>query len=97
MKIRDVQTIRFRYTSNTVRDTDGHGHPGPESEATQTLLKIVSDEGAEGYWFGADRSVMENVVKPAIVGKDPLLREEIWHNLNERQRMNLGTMTDGRL
>ena len=56
MKITDVQTIRFKYTSNTVRDTDGHGHPGPEHEATETLLKITTDEGAEGHWFGANPS-----------------------------------------
>ncbi len=94
MKISDVQTTTFKYTSNKISDTDGHAHPGPEHDTTETLLKIISDDGAEGYWFGADSSVIENVVKPAIVGKDPLLREEIWYDLNERQRINSGTMTD---
>ena len=94
MKITDVQTIRFKYTSNTVRDTDGHGHPGPKHEATETLLKIITDEGPEGHWFGTNREVIESVVKPAIIGKDPFLREAIWHDLNERQRINRETMTD---
>jgi L-alanine-DL-glutamate epimerase-like enolase superfamily enzyme len=94
MKITDVQTVRFKYMSNTIRDSDGHGHPGPEHEATQTLLKIVTDEGVEGYWFGANASVMETVVKPALVGQDPFMREMIWQDLMERQRLNLGTLAD---
>jgi L-alanine-DL-glutamate epimerase-like enolase superfamily enzyme len=94
MKITDVQTIRFRTISRTVRDTDGHGHPGPESESSQTLLKIITDEGVCGYWFGANAQVMESVVKPAIVGEDPFNREKIWRDLNHRQRLNMGTMSD---
>ena len=29
----------------------------------------------EGYWFGANAAVMENVVKPALVGKDTQMHE----------------------
>ena len=81
MIITDVQTIRFKYTSNTIRDSDGHGHPGPPHESIQSLLKIITDEGIEGHYFGANTSVMENVIKPAIVGQDPFMRERIWQNL----------------
>ena len=94
MKIIDVQTIRFKVKSNTVRDTDGHGHPGPERESSQTLLKIITDEDVCGYWFGADAGIIESVVKPAIVGEDPYDREKIWRDLNHRQRLNMGTMSD---
>lgn len=94
MKITDVKTIRFKYTSNSERDTDGHGHPGPEHEATQTLLQIDTDEDVSGYWFGANPSVVESVIKPALVGLDPFNREWIWDDLNQRQRLNLGTMSD---
>ena len=94
MQITDVRTTRFRCISRTQRDTDGHGHPGPERESTQTLLQIDTDQGVSGYWFGANASVMESVIKPAIVGRDPFFREEIWHDLNERQRLNMGTMSD---
>ena len=94
MKITDVETVRFSYIANTARDSDGHGHPGPEREALQTLLKIGTDEGACGYWFGTDPDVIDGVVKPAIVGEDPLDRERIWNDLNQRQRLNMGTMTD---
>ncbi|SVB55554.1 uncharacterized protein METZ01_LOCUS208408 [marine metagenome] len=94
MQITDVRTTRFRCISRTQRDTDGHGHPGPERESTQTLLQIDTDQGVSGYWFGANASVMESIIKPAIVGRDPFFREEIWHDLNERQRLNMGTMSD---
>ena len=94
MKIIDVQNIRFKVMSNTVRDTDGHGHPGPERESSQTLLKIITDEDVCGYWFGANAGIIESVVKPAIVGEDPYDREKIWRDLNHRQRLNMGTMSD---
>ena len=94
MKIVDVITQRFRYLSNKVRDSEGHGHPGPEHEASQTVLKIVTDEGVEGYSFGVNDTVIDGLVKPLLIGKDPFYREYIWQMLRERQRLNLGTLSD---
>ena len=48
MKIASVNVESFRYRSNTVRDSDGHGHPGPEHDAVQSLLTITTDDGASG-------------------------------------------------
>ena len=62
MKITDVKTTRFKTISRTERDTDGHGHPGPERESSSTMLRIDTDEGVSGYWFGANASVMETVI-----------------------------------
>jgi len=94
MKIVDVLTETFRYRSNTVRDAEGHSHPGPEHDATQCLLRIVTDEGVEGYCFGADSEVIHHVAKPALVGEDPFYRERIWQQLTQRQRMHLGVLSD---
>ena len=44
MKIVDLVTETFHYRSRHVRDSEGHGHPGPEHDARQTLLRIVTDE-----------------------------------------------------
>ncbi len=55
MKITDLTVRRFRYLSNTVRDSEGHGHPGDEHEAVQSLLTIHTDEGVEGYFYGSPR------------------------------------------
>jgi len=41
MKIETVSTKVFRHTTNTVRDSDGHGHPGPESETSSALFTIL--------------------------------------------------------
>ena len=94
MKITDVETIQFKYIANTEQDSDGHGHPGPEREAVQTLLVISTDEDISGYWFGANAQVINSMVKPELIGKDPFMREQIWHDLNHRQRIKSDTMTD---
>ena len=94
MKITQVETIRFKTITNTERDSDGHGHPGPERETIQTLLQIDTDEGVAGYWFGANVQAIDSIVKPAIIGEDPFYREKIWRDLNHRQRLNLGTLSD---
>lgn len=95
MKIVDITVESFRYISNTTRDSEGHGHPGPEHEATQGLTTILTDEGVKGYCFGAiPKATLENLVKPILVGKDPHYREQIWHALKERQRLNLATLHD---
>ena len=48
MKIVDVTTTTFRYTANTTRDSEGHGHPGDPYEAKQSLLTIKTDERRVG-------------------------------------------------
>ena len=94
MKIVDVTSRSFRYQSKTDRDSEGHTHPGPPHEATQHLVTIVTDEGAEGYSFGATPEVIRGLVKPLIVGEDPYDREKIWRHLSEMQRGNRATLTD---
>ena len=94
MKIVDVGAEAFRYRSSIVVDLEGHTHPGPEHDATQTLVKVVTDEGVEGYCFGADKRVIEDLVKPALVGEDPFDREKIWQRLRQWQRGHMALLTD---
>jgi L-alanine-DL-glutamate epimerase-like enolase superfamily enzyme len=94
MKITDIKVQPFWYTSNVGRDTDGHGHPGHEHRAKSTLITIVTDEGAKGYGFDVSLDVIENVIKPALVGEDPFYREKIWQRLKEWQRQHLGVLSD---
>lgn len=95
MKIVDITIETFNYKSKTVRDSEGHGHPGPEHDARQSLLTIHTDEGTKGYAFGnVSKGTLENLVKPIVVGQSPHYREKIWHLLKERQRLNLGALYD---
>ena len=95
MKLIDAQVETFQYKNHTVRDTEGHTHPGPEHDAKQTLLRLVTDEGVEGYAFGGTSpEVVRQIVKPILLGEDPFMRERIWQRMKERQRLHLGALND---
>jgi len=94
MRIVDVITDVFHYRSRVVRDPEGHAHPGPEHDATQTLLRIVTDEGVEGYHFGSGKDAIQHMVRPLLLGEDPFDRERIWQALKQRQRLYPGTLSD---
>ncbi len=95
MRISDIHVRTFRSTSGVIRDSEGHGHPGPQHEAHQSLVTVVADDGTEGYMFGGiSKGVLESLIKPLVIGKDPFYREQIWQALKERQRLNLSTLVD---
>ena len=96
LKIIDLKTDTFRYRSKLVRDAEGHTHPGPEHDTTQTMVTVVADEGAEGYSFGADPGVVEHVVKPQLIEDDPFDREKLWQRLKQAQRIRR-TLSDREL
>lgn len=94
MKITDIIATPFKYRSSIVRDLEGHGHPGPEHDAVQTLVTVKTDEGVEGYCFGGNRDAIEHIVKPGLVGEDPLYRERLWQRLRQWQRIHGGALSD---
>ena len=95
MKIAELKVERFRYRSQSVRDSEGHGHPGPEHDAVQSMLTISTDDGVSGHYFGGiSADVLANVIHPVLIGENPFYRERIWHALKERQRLNLATLPD---
>ena len=87
MKIVDLQIVRFRVPHVPF----ANGVLLPETTAVQTLTRIVTDEGAEGYYFGgrghgdhtgmsADQiAAMEGRIRSLVVGQDPFDREMFWH------------------
>jgi L-alanine-DL-glutamate epimerase-like enolase superfamily enzyme len=93
MKIRDVTVTLFgwdeipptRYSSRTAR-TVGKSQLG--------LVTITTDEGIEGHAFlgsayapaDLDAPALVRVLKPALVGQDPLDRERLNHALWQRVR-----------
>lgn len=48
MKITSIEVIPFE----TFVDRFSDGEPYPKQRVLQTLTKVVTDEGAEGYYFG---------------------------------------------
>ena len=95
MKITQVTATTFQYTSATIRDSEGHGHPGPEHPANSTMVTIATDQGVSGYAFGAmPQDVLESLIKPTLIGESPFYGERIWQALKERQRLNLGRLSD---
>jgi len=86
MKITGVEIIPFRVP----RRTFSSGELLPETQVLQTLTKITTDEGAEGYYLGghghgdqdglppAERAAITNIVNNLLVGQDPYDREKFW-------------------
>ena len=87
MKIVDLQVIPFRVPRRPYR----HGRFLDEEYVTQTLIKVITDEGAEGYYFGGHGhgdhdgmtpdqiGVMTGRLKNMILGEDAFDREKFWH------------------
>ena len=48
MRIAAANVQKFHYRSNVVPDSEGHGHPGPEQHAVQSLLTITGSR----HWNG---------------------------------------------
>ena len=88
MKIVDVQVIPFRVPRRAFHN----GGLLPEAEVVQTLTRIVTDEGAEGYYLGGQGprrsgwaaggragACWSGRIKPLLLGQDPFDREKFWH------------------
>ncbi len=87
MRIVDLEVIPFRLKRQGYRA----GEVLPEIEAMQTITKIVTDEGVEGYYLGGhghgdadglladERAALRGRIKNLLVGQDPFDRERFWH------------------
>ncbi len=82
MKIIDVKT-------KSVRVPLQEGSCGTSSnwfrEVSLTIVEILTDEGITGISISSGRKlsnyVIENVLKPMLIGEDPLLIEKIWNDV----------------
>jgi L-alanine-DL-glutamate epimerase-like enolase superfamily enzyme len=98
MKIETVTGQVFRHGTNVVRDSDGHGHPGPESRTTSALLTITTDTGETGHVVtraqDVDETILDRFVRPNLIGQDPLCTERLWYRVYKWQRLGGGLLTD---
>lgn len=91
MKIISFEAKYIRHTSVMVRDGEGHSHPSRNAHpAKLPYFSLTTDTGITGYSIGGrmDIPVLKNVVGPALVGQDPLMRELIWQRMRTWQRLH---------
>jgi L-alanine-DL-glutamate epimerase-like enolase superfamily enzyme len=89
MKISGVEVIAFE----TPVDRFWNGELVAQQPVVQTVTKVSTDEGAEGYYFGGhfdgdrvgllpdERALICQLIGPVLVGLDPFDRELIWQQL----------------
>ena len=98
MKIESVDAKIFHHKTNQSRDSDGHAHPGPAIDATSALLVISCDDGTTGNLIArpgdVEDSLLDQFVRPLLLGQDPMRPEAIWHSLYKWQRGSAGKLTD---
>lgn len=87
MKITDLEVIPFRVPRRPYHN----GQFYPEVTVTQTLTRIRTDDGAEGYYLGGHGhgdqdgmtaeqiNAMQGGIKARVLGQDPFDRERFWH------------------
>ena len=85
MKISNVEVISFMGRTRSHRTKWGYGVWGEERDEVQGILKIETDNGAEGfftagqaYFVPPSAEVIEHLVKPLLLGESPLDREKLW-------------------
>jgi len=98
MKIENIVVQIFRHTSNTIRDSDGHGHPGPEHQTKSALLTILTDTGDAGCVIvppaDVEEAVLDQFVRPNLIGQDPILTDKLWYKIYKWQRLSGQKLTD---
>lgn len=92
MKITDVQAIVLQYKyENGIADAQNYF-----STRNAVIVKVFTDEGiigiGESACFGGPPSVtkyiIENELKPIVIGEDPTLIELIWKKMFDRTRQH---------
>ncbi|MGZ4757266.1 MAG: hypothetical protein ACXWA9_20385, partial [Acidimicrobiia bacterium] len=89
MKITSVEVVPFQTSVPRI----SFGELQAEHKIVQTVTKVLTDEGAEGYYFGGhfhgdqdgllpgDQALIARFLGPLLAGNDPFDRERIWQQL----------------
>lgn len=80
MKITNVETIEFRTTTRLKRSRWIGIEIVDETEITQSITVIDTDEGLQGYILGGNKSVNDHVILPTTPG---LGMEFDWDYIND--------------
>ncbi len=96
LQIVDIQHMVFRYRSFVGRDDEGHSHPAPEHDAHQTLTRVRTSAGVDGYCLGGSTATAATATR-MIAGLNPFDRELIWTRLRQAQRLERDALADHHL
>lgn len=79
MNVRDIQVVHYQQPSWSRWHTDA---TGASARRTVALLKVLTDEGLEGYATGGPPGEAQlGLLRRAVVGQDVFAREAIWQRL----------------
>ena len=85
MKIIDIKVVPFRVHRRPFHN----GKLLDKTEVRQTLTKVITDEGLEGYYFGGaghgdmdgispeQASILEGRLKTLVLGQDPSIEKNL--------------------
>jgi len=100
VKIERIGVNVFEHPTRIVRDSAGHAHASREAagKARLAMLRVVTEDGTEGYSFGAPEviraHVIDGFVRRELVGQSAFDRERLWRALADRQRGSAAQLTD---
>lgn len=100
MKISEIALISFTITTSGTRTKWGYGQPGPDKEVTHSITRISTDDGLEGYseqgWPGyfytPRQDEIDDLVKPLLIGENPLDRERLWQLMSRHNGFSEGLL-----
>ena len=96
MKITDIETISFRVPRDRVGTRWGYAEWKPDlPSGPMRRLKITTDTGHVGYdaygvaygSWAPSQSVVDSLIKPLLIGEDPLNRERLWQWMTAHSRL----------
>ena len=98
MLIERVAVRVFTTTAHTAVDNAGHRHPAPEHAVRTAMLEVTDQDGVTGFCQVQPdhlrRPVLDDHIRPAVLGQDPWQRERLWQRMARRQRGTHGGLTD---
>jgi len=97
MKITEIELISFSITAKGRRTKWGYGERGPERQVPHSITRIVTDDGLEGYseqgypyFYAPQQEEIDDLVKPLLLGADPLDRERLWQLMSRHRGFSEG-------
>lgn len=91
----------FETETRSVRDANGHRHPGPSAPTTEAILTVRDSDGAEGHVLTIPRALRRDAVEGpllrALLGRPVHSAEQIMRDLVIAQRGNPIDLAERRL